>query len=101
MKSTKIPLFSSRAKAGFPSPADNMIERKLDLNELIVKHPASTFFVRVAGDSMIDAGIHEDDILVIDRSLNAKNGDIILAILNGEFTVKRLKKRGNRNLSHT
>jgi DNA polymerase V len=90
--SSKIPLFSSKVKAGFPSPVDSSVERQLDLNDLMVQHPASTFFVRVAGDSMTGVGIREDDILVVDRSMTANSGDIILAILNGEFTVKKLQK---------
>ncbi|MBD3329400.1 translesion error-prone DNA polymerase V autoproteolytic subunit [Candidatus Dojkabacteria bacterium] len=86
------PLYSSTVSAGFPSPAEDLIDRKLDLNEFVVQHPNSTFFVKVAGDSMIGAGILDGDILVVDRSLNAKNQDIILAIIEGEFTVKRLAK---------
>jgi DNA polymerase V len=88
-KKRKIPLFSSPVPAGFPSPADDYLEKKLDLNELLVPRPASTFFIRVTGDSMVGAGIHDGDILIIDRSLVAKNKSIVLAILNGEFTVKR------------
>lgn len=91
-KAVEIPLYSSKIKAGFPSPADDTVERKLDLNDLIVKHPSSTFFVKVTGDSMVGAGIQEEDILVVDRALNARNGSIILAILNGEFTVKKFMK---------
>lgn len=85
------PLFLSRVSAGFPSPADDYIEQSLDLHQLCVKHPSATFFVRVEGDSMIDAGIFEKDILVVDRSLEAKQGDIVIATLYGELTVKRLQ----------
>ena len=85
-----IPLFQAAVAAGFPSAADDCIEKKLDLNELLIKHPAATFFVRVEGDSMLNAGIHSGDILVVDRSLPATYGKIIVAIFNGEFTVKRL-----------
>lgn len=85
-----LPFFTSCISAGFPSPADDYIERHLDLNELIVKHPAATFFVRVKGDSMQDAGILSGDILVVDRSLTPSNGKIIVAIIDGEFTVKRI-----------
>ena len=85
-----IPLFLERVSAGFPSPAQDYIEQALDLNELCVKRPAATFFVRVQGDSMIEAGIHPDDILVVDRSIRAVHGDIVIVALDGEFTVKEL-----------
>ncbi len=88
---TKVirPLFTCGVSAGFPSPADEHIDRKLDLNELLIQHPVATFFVRVAGDSMKDAGINHGDILVVDRSLEAASGKIVIAIVNGELTVKR------------
>ncbi len=86
------PLLLSGVAAGFPSPADDYIDQRLDLNELLIHHPAATFFIRVAGDSMIGAGIHHDDILVVDRSLTATHGKIVIAILDGELTVKRLHK---------
>lgn len=85
-----VPLYSSRVKAGFPSPADDYIEAHLDLNEHLIKHPAATFLVRASGDSMVGVGIHSGDILVVDRSLEATNGKIVIAALNGELTVKRL-----------
>ncbi|GLR65111.1 translesion error-prone DNA polymerase V autoproteolytic subunit [Marinospirillum insulare] len=85
-----IPLFSDAISAGFPSPAQDYIEQTLDLNELCIKHPAATFFVRVEGDSMINAGIFPNDILVVDRSIQAVQGDIVVASLYGEFTVKEL-----------
>lgn len=94
--SYSIPLYHSFVRAGFPSPADDFIEQYLDLNEFLIRSKSSTFFIRVSGDSMINAGIHEDDILIIDRSLNPKNNDVILAILNGEFTVKRYVKKNNQ-----
>lgn len=75
-------------KAGFPSPAEQYLEPPLDLNTLLVKRPAATFFVRVEGDSMIGAGIHDKDLLVVDRSLTPADGDVIIAALDGEFTVK-------------
>ncbi|MBN1970097.1 MAG: translesion error-prone DNA polymerase V autoproteolytic subunit [Candidatus Delongbacteria bacterium] len=87
----KLPLYNSSVQAGFPSPADDYIDKKLDLNEYLIKHPAATFFVRVAGDSMINAGIHNNDILIVDRALNPCNGNIVIAVLDGELTVKRLK----------
>jgi DNA polymerase V len=90
------PLFTSTVSAGFPSPADDYIERHLDLNELLVKHPTATFFVRVEGQSMINAGIKSGDILIVDRSLNPSSGHVVIAVLNGEFLVKKLHKRGNQ-----
>lgn len=86
-----FPLYATRVAAGFPSPADDHIETKLDLNEHLVKHPAATFFVRVEGESMLGAGIYPNDILVVDRSLKPTNGKVIIAVVNGELTVKRLK----------
>ena len=85
------PLMSSKISAGFPSPAQDYIEGKLDLNEYMIAHPASTFFVRVDGYSMVDAGIMPDDILVVDRALEAINNKIVIAVIDGELTVKRLK----------
>ena len=81
--------------AGFPSPAEQYIEQALDLNELLVKHPAGTFFVRVAGDSMIQAGIFPGDILVVDRAEEAVDGSIVIAAVDGEFTVKYLRHTYN------
>ena len=86
-----IPLLSGKVAAGFPSPADDFVEKSLDLNELMVKHPAATFFARAEGDSMIGAGIYPNDILVVDRSLRPTSGKVIICALNGELTVKRLK----------
>ena len=88
------PLFACSVSAGFPSPADDYIEGKLDLNELMVANPAATFFVRVAGDSMVGAGIHHNDILVVDRSLAPISGKVVIAVINGELTVKRLLRKG-------
>jgi DNA polymerase V len=90
--SLQRPLFLSGVSAGFPSPADDYLDRKLDLNEHLVKNPAATFFVRVAGDSMTGAGINDDDILVVDRSLEPSSNNIVIAVVNGELTVKRLIK---------
>ena len=86
----KRPLFACGVSAGFPSPAEDYVKGRLDLNELMVQHPAATFFVRVAGDSMLGAGIHHDDILVVDRSLEPGHGKVVIAVVNGELTVKRL-----------
>lgn len=88
-----LPIFLGRIPAGFPSPADDYIEGKLDLNRHLIQHPAATFFLRVSGDSMIDAGIHTGDILVVDRSLEAVDENVIVAALDGELTVKRLSTR--------
>ena len=94
-QSTKLelPLFSSRVPAGFPSPGDDYIDQTLDLNEL-VKHPSDTFLVKVEGDSMINAGIYDGDILVVDRALEAENNKVVVANLDGELTVKRLSIKG-------
>lgn len=93
LQKLSIPLFLERVSAGFPSPAQDYVEQTLDLNELCIKHPAATFFVRVEGDSMQEAGIYPDDILVVDRSIQAEHGDIVIAGLHGEFTVKELELR--------
>lgn len=95
-ESYAIPLYSSSVRAGFPSPADDYIEQMLDLNEHLIKHPAATFLVRASGESMINAGIHSGDILVVDRSLEPAHGKIVIAALNGELTVKRLWREGGR-----
>ena len=88
-----IPLFLESVEAGFPSPAQDFVDRKLDLNELCIAHPSSTYFVRAAGWSMKDAGITPGDILVVDRSLTATHGNIVIAMIGGELTVKELVKR--------
>jgi DNA polymerase V len=85
------PVFMAPVTAGFPSPAEDYIEGKLDLNEHLVKHPAATFFVRVTGDSMLDAGIHPGDILIVDRSLEAADKKVVIAVVEGELTVKRIR----------
>ncbi len=95
---TAIPMFSSRPQAGFPSPGDDQIEKVLDINDLVVKHPASTFFVRVEGDSMEGAGIFSGDVLVVDRSLTPKDGLIVVAAVYGEMVVKRLKAVGDTHI---
>ena len=85
------PIFLASVSAGFPSPAEDYIEGRLDLNRHLIKHPAATFFVRVAGDSMIDAGIHPGDILVVDRAVEVDGGDIVIVSINDELCVKRLR----------
>lgn len=86
-----IPFFSSAVSAGFPSPAQDHVERTLDLNELCIARPAATFFVRVEGTSMIDAGISPGDVLIVDKGLTARSGDVVVARLFDEFTVKQLE----------
>jgi DNA polymerase V len=92
MNKLNIPLFTSKVQAGFPSPADDYIEQGLDLNDFLIKRPTATFFMKVAGDSMKDAGINNDDILIVDRSLTAIHNSIVVAVVNSEYTVKRLQK---------
>lgn len=94
-KPQALPLFIARVAAGFPSPADDYIDDLLDLNQLLIEHPAATFFVRVEGDSMINAGINSGDLLIVDRALTPKDNDVVVAILNGELTVKRIRKIEN------
>jgi len=84
------PLFVASVSAGFPSPADDYIEGQLDLNKHLIRHPAATYFVRVRGDSMIEAGIHSGDILIVDRSLEPKDKNVVIANVDGELTVKRI-----------
>lgn len=89
----RLPLFGDRVRAGFPSPADDFVEAWLDLNEHLIEHKEATFFVRSAGDSMIGAGIQEGTLLVVDRALEPGHNDIVIAVVDGELTVKRLDKR--------
>lgn len=95
---TKVsrPLVGTKIPAGFPSPAQDYIEDSLDLNEFLVPRPASTYFVRVEGDSMIDAGIFSGDILVVDRSPEATHNKVVIAVIDNELTVKRLKIENGR-----
>lgn len=94
----ECPLVWSKVSAGFPSPADDYLEKNLDLNEFLVKHPAATFFVRVAGESMEGAGIFHDDILIVDRALEPKDNKVVIAIVEGEMLVKRLIVKEGRVL---
>ena len=91
----KIPLFESGVSAGFPSPADDYMDLPIDLNEFLIKHPAATFYVRVKGNSMEGAGIRNGDLLIVDRAEEPRNKSIVLGIIDGEFTVKRIKKKGS------
>ena len=92
----RLPLIGSRVEAGFPSPADDFIERSLDLNEELVANPIATFFVRASGHSMDGAGIHDGDLLIVDRSRTPTSGNIVVAVVDGGLTVKRLAKHGMR-----
>jgi len=89
--SCERPLFMVPVAAGFPSPAEDYMEGKLDLNKHLIKHPAATFFVRVTGDSMIEAGIHPGDILIVDRSLEPADKKVVIAVIEGDLTVKRIR----------
>lgn len=86
-----IPLFLDRVPAGFPSPAADYMEERINLNSTLIKHPDSTYMLRVEGNSMIDANINDGDVVIVDSALAAKDGDIVIASVDGEFTVKRLK----------
>ena len=89
-KRFRIPLLNDSVSAGFPSPADDYTEENIDLNEHLISNPFSTFFLRVKGDSMINAGIKDKDLIIVDKSLKARPGNIIIAMIDGEFTIKRL-----------
>ncbi|BBV40417.1 translesion error-prone DNA polymerase V autoproteolytic subunit [Citrobacter portucalensis] len=86
-----LPLFSDRVPCGFPSPAQDYVEKRIDLNELLIQHPSATYFVKSSGDSMIGAGISSGDLLIVDSARKATHGDIVIAAVDGEFTVKRLQ----------
>ena len=89
-KRFRIPLLNDSVSAGFPSPADDYTEENIDLNEHLISNPFSTFFLRVKGESMINAGIKDKDLIIVDKSLIAKPGNIVIAMIDGEFTIKRL-----------
>ncbi len=91
-----LPLFSYSVRAGFPSPADDYVSEALDLNEHLIAHKEATFFLRAKGHSMTGAGIQDDDLLVVDRSLTPAHRSVVIAVIDGEFTVKRLFKRGGK-----
>ena len=95
----ELPFFSYRVRAGFPSPADDYLDKKLDLNEHLIHHPSATYYVRAQGDSMINFGIFDGDLLVVDRSLAPVHGDIIIAALNGELACKVLDLNHRQLLS--
>lgn len=89
----RLPLFMSRVPCGSPTSAHDHVEQRLDLNDLLVQRPESTYYIRVSGDSMKDAGIDDGDLLVVDNGIAADHGDIVVAAVNGEFTVKKLQLR--------
>lgn len=91
-----LPLYQTLVSAGFPSPANDDLEDKIDLNEMLIKRPSATFFLRVSGDSMTNAGIYPNDVLIVDRSLEPTNGKVVIASVNGELTVKRLISKNNK-----
>ncbi|QZN97409.1 translesion error-prone DNA polymerase V autoproteolytic subunit [Symbiopectobacterium purcellii] len=93
VNASSLPFFIEHVPCGFPSPAQDYVEDRLDINQLVIKHPNATYFIRVSGDSMIDAGISDGDLLVVDRALTAQHGDIVVAAVDGEFTVKELRIR--------
>jgi DNA polymerase V len=99
-KPKTLPLYLDRVAAGFPSPADDYVERRLDLNQHLIRHPEASFFVRVKGDSMRGAGIHPNDLLIVDRALEATDGRVVVVALDGELTVKRLRLHGNELALH-
>ena len=90
-KTLPLPYFADLVQAGFPSPASDYLEDRIDLNSLLIKHPSGTYFLRVSGTSMMDAQILDGDIVIVDSSIDAKHGDIVIASLDGEFTIKRLQ----------
>jgi DNA polymerase V len=92
----RLNLYAQSIPAGFPSPADDFLEKRLDLNDYLIQNKSATFLVRVEGNSMENAGIFDGDVLVVDRSLEASDGKVVLGVLNGEFTVKRISLKKNR-----
>ena len=94
--SIRLPLVSASVEAGFPSPADDHLERGIDLNEELISHPAASFLLRVNGESMRDANIHSGDVLIVDKSLTPVDRKIVVAMIDGNFTVKRFRMRGDR-----
>ena len=95
----KIPLYQSKVQAGFPSPADDYIEDSLDLNQFLIKHPSATYLLRAIGDAMGASGINEGNILIVDRSINPRHGKIVISVIEGDLTVRRLyKKKGQLKL---
>jgi DNA polymerase V len=96
LKVSTKPLYSSQPAAGFPAPGDDLVEKPLDLNDLLINNPTSTFFVRVKGDSMDEAKIHDGDVLIVDRSVEPRSGHIVVAAVYGELVVKQLETSHNK-----
>lgn len=94
----RVPMFAAAVAAGFPSPADDYVERALDLNEHLIEHPAATYCVRASGNSMVGTGIHDGDLLIVDRAIEPRDGSIAIAVIDGELTVKRIRRHGERLL---
>ena len=94
--SLSVDLHLTSIEAGFPSPADDHLDVALDLNEYLIKHPSSTFYIYVKGDSMINNGIYNGDIIIVDRSLTPRTKDIVVAVIDGDFTVKKMYKKNNK-----
>ena len=95
-KSADVGLHISSINAGFPSPAEDHVDVSLNLNDYLVKHPSSTFYIYVKGDSMIGAGIYDGDLMVVDRSLEPQSNNVVVAVIDGEFTVKKIYKKNNQ-----
>ena len=92
-KTLEVDLYTTFVNAGFPSPAEDHMDVSLDLNDYLLKHPSSTFYIYAKGSSMVNAGIYDGDLMIVDRSLNPSSNNIVIAVINGEFTVKRILKR--------
>ena len=97
---SSYPLFLSGVSAGFPSPAEDYIDKRLSLDEYLIQNKTATFFVQVSGTSMVNAGIYDGSLVVVDRSLKAQSGDIVVAIVNNEFLIKRIEMRGSECFLH-
>ena len=91
-----ITIANGAVAAGFPSPAGDYIDNRIDIFEYLIQHPTATFYVRVKGNSMVNAAIHDGDLLVVDRSIEPKHNQVVVAIIDGEFTVKRISKYNNK-----
>ena len=94
----QVPMYSHKIPAGFPSPADDYVDDRLSLDQHLIPHRESTFFVRAIGNSMVDAGIFDGDLLVVDRSIEPVHGHIVIAVIDGELTVKRLHQRDGQTI---
>ncbi len=95
-ESPRIPFLNDKVSAGFPSPAEDYIEENLNLNHFLIDNPAATFLFRVSGCSMVDEGIYDGDIIIVDRSLDAKNNDIVVACIDGDICLQKFKKNNNQ-----